>query len=302
MTLDTSLIILGLVLIGLISTSVLFFRIRRSDKTLIETQRRQIQELEHRIDLFEHHFDTLVVRKTEEGTRKIKNLHSAAEDLKMTIQKMEQTFKKGHQDIQPLLKNLRHIATLSTFLEEMLTKPTTPDSLTEMRRINREINGTFQDLIHKFDAFIEESLPVKLAPGKPQKKEALQTTPLKILIIEDDPFTAKSVSEKLRAAKYQTTEARDAESGLEIAKFMHPDLILLDVELPGMNGIEALKHLKGLPETEDIPVLIISGYALSQDMNKAIELGCDGYLTKPFTADFLHIIGRTIQQGKKGSS
>ncbi len=76
-------------------------------------------------------------------------------------------------------------------------------------------------------------------------------------------------------------DARTAEQGLELAKAHHPDLILLDINLPGMNGFEALRHLRDDPATCDIPVVAISANAMERDVKKGLASGFTDYLTKP---------------------
>ncbi|OAT85179.1 response regulator [Desulfotomaculum copahuensis] len=102
-----------------------------------------------------------------------------------------------------------------------------------------------------------------------------------ILIIEDNPINTKLVRDLLQAGGYTTLEAQDASTGLEIARREKPDLILMDIQLPGMDGLEATRILKADPATAGIPVLAVTAYAMKGDAEKALDAGCDGYVTKP---------------------
>lgn len=102
-----------------------------------------------------------------------------------------------------------------------------------------------------------------------------------ILIIEDNPMNTKLVRDLLQSGGYKTLEAQDASSGLEMARREKPDLILMDIELPGMDGLEATRILKNDPVTAGIPVLAVTAYAMKGDAEKALDAGCDGYVSKP---------------------
>ena len=102
-----------------------------------------------------------------------------------------------------------------------------------------------------------------------------------ILIIEDNQLNLKLVKTLLQIAKHQVLEAGDAENGLEIAKEQVPDLILMDIQMPVMNGLEATRIIKQDPELMGIPVVALTSFAMQGDEEKAMEAGCEGYITKP---------------------
>ena len=102
-----------------------------------------------------------------------------------------------------------------------------------------------------------------------------------ILIIEDNQLNLKLVKTLLQIEKHQVLEAGDAEYGLEIAKEQVPDLILMDIQLPGMSGLEATRIIKQDPELMGIPVVALTSFAMQGDEEKAMEAGCEGYITKP---------------------
>ena len=103
-----------------------------------------------------------------------------------------------------------------------------------------------------------------------------------ILIVEDEPKNLKLASDLLQASGYTTIEATDGKQGVELAKAKNPDLILMDIQMPVMDGLEATRILKRDTTTKDIPVLALTSYAMKGDEERILEAGCNGYLAKPF--------------------
>ena len=103
----------------------------------------------------------------------------------------------------------------------------------------------------------------------------------RILIIEDNPINMKLSRLLVHRAGHSTLEAIDAESGLLLARVEVPDLILMDIQLPGMDGFAATAELKNDPVTAEIPVIALTAMAMSRDQDKARAAGCDAYITKP---------------------
>ena len=101
-----------------------------------------------------------------------------------------------------------------------------------------------------------------------------------ILFIEDESALQKTFSDILEKEGYSMISALDGEIGLNLAKTKKPDLILLDLILPKMDGFEVLKGLKANPETKDIPIIVLTNLESMDDVNKAIELGAKTYLVK----------------------
>ncbi|MDA8124097.1 MAG: response regulator [Deltaproteobacteria bacterium] len=115
----------------------------------------------------------------------------------------------------------------------------------------------------------------------------------KILVVEDNVLNMKLVRSLLRLEGYRVLEAEDAEKGMQLAQDRHPDLILMDIQLPGMDGLTATEILKGREKTKDIPIVALTGFAMTGDEQKALAAGCDGYITKPIdTRSF----GETLRQ------
>jgi two-component system, cell cycle response regulator DivK len=104
-----------------------------------------------------------------------------------------------------------------------------------------------------------------------------------ILYIEDNEYNRKIVRQLLGRTSYQLVEAVDGESGVALAQQLVPQLILMDVQLPKMSGLDATRALKGDPRTSGIPIIVITSFALSGDREKAAVAGADNYLAKPYS-------------------
>jgi two-component system, cell cycle response regulator DivK len=116
-----------------------------------------------------------------------------------------------------------------------------------------------------------------------------------VLIIEDNEKNRKLVRDVLNVKGYKTIESETAEEGLKLAIERSPSLILMDIQLPGMDGITALKHLKTDPETKSIPVIAITASAMNYNRVTMMAEGFDGYQTKPISVkDFLEEVRRVL--------
>jgi CheY-like chemotaxis protein len=103
----------------------------------------------------------------------------------------------------------------------------------------------------------------------------------KILIVEDNELNRDMLTRRLERRGYETLVAVDGRQGLEVARRDLPNLILMDMSLPVMDGWEATKRLKSAPETSAIPIVALTAHAMSGDRERALEAGCDEYDTKP---------------------
>ena len=103
----------------------------------------------------------------------------------------------------------------------------------------------------------------------------------KILLVEDNEMNRDMLSRRLERKGYQVVLAVDGQIGVEMAGTESPDLVLMDMSLPVLDGWEATRRLKAAPETRGIPVIALTAHAMSSDRDKALDAGCDDYDTKP---------------------
>ena len=103
----------------------------------------------------------------------------------------------------------------------------------------------------------------------------------KILLVEDNEMNRDMLSRRLERRGYRVAIALDGEQGVSMAGLEAPDLILMDMSLPVLDGWEAARRLKAVPETRAIPIIALTSHAMVGDREKAIEAGCDDYDTKP---------------------
>lgn len=104
----------------------------------------------------------------------------------------------------------------------------------------------------------------------------------KILIVDDSQTTRMVIKSRLAVSDFTVVEAEDGEEGLALAKTEQPDLILLDVMMPGLNGLEVCKRIKADPELKKIPIFFISVKAEEKDIKAGLAVGANGYITKPY--------------------
>jgi len=115
----------------------------------------------------------------------------------------------------------------------------------------------------------------------------------KILIVEDNPQSMRLIEMTLRAKGYKLLKVTDGEEALDMTKREEPDLVIMDVRLPKMNGLEVTRRLKEKPAFIHIPVIALTAYAMKGDKEKAIEAGCDAYLSKPVNT---HELSRLVAE------
>jgi CheY-like chemotaxis protein len=103
----------------------------------------------------------------------------------------------------------------------------------------------------------------------------------RVLLVEDNEMNRDMLSRRLQRRGYDVIIAVDGRQGVEMAQSSSPDIVLMDMSLPVMDGWEATRTLKASPETKEIPVIALTAHAMSTDRDKAMEAGCDDYDTKP---------------------
>jgi two-component system cell cycle response regulator DivK len=118
-----------------------------------------------------------------------------------------------------------------------------------------------------------------------------------ILIIEDNEKNLKLVRDVLQVKGYATLEARSAEEGIAIARDRVPALVLMDIQLPGISGIEAIAQLRNAPETAHIPVVAVTASVMQHDLKQITDAGFDGYVAKPINLkSFLETVRSVLER------
>ena len=121
-----------------------------------------------------------------------------------------------------------------------------------------------------------------------------------ILLVEDNDKNLKLVRDILQFKGYRTLEAKTAEAGIELAVSYRPDLVLMDIQLSGVDGLAALRQLRSEPHTASIPVIALTAFAMKDDRERFLAAGFDGYLDKPINVkEFPEQIRRFCEQGRR---
>ena len=110
----------------------------------------------------------------------------------------------------------------------------------------------------------------------------------KILLVEDNEMNRDMLSRRLLKAGFEMVMALDGEQAIDLARSEAPDLILMDISLPGLDGWEATRRLKAMPETRPIPIIALTAHAMAGDREKSLAAGCNDYDTKPI--DFRRLL------------
>jgi len=122
----------------------------------------------------------------------------------------------------------------------------------------------------------------------------------KVMIVEDNPQNMKLIEMLLRSKSYVLLKAYDGEEALDIATREEPDLIVMDMQLPRMSGIEVTKRLRQMPVFSHTPIIALTAYAMRGDKERFLEAGCNAYLSKPIsTRELPVIIDQMLQVHKK---
>ena len=122
----------------------------------------------------------------------------------------------------------------------------------------------------------------------------------KILVVEDNPLNMKLLEMVLRAKNYTLLKATDGEEALDMAMREQPDLIIMDIQLPKMSGLEVTRKLRETPAFSHTPIIGVTAYAMKGDKEKIIESGCDAYLSKPInTRELPEVIAAMLLRQQK---
>ena len=120
-----------------------------------------------------------------------------------------------------------------------------------------------------------------------------------VLIVEDNEKNLKLVRDVLQVKGYETVDAGTAEKGIAIARDRKPDLVLMDIQLPGMNGIDALRALRADPATAGIPIVAITASVMQTDRQQIVGAGFDGFIEKPVNLkNLLDTVQQAVAKGK----
>lgn len=129
-------------------------------------------------------------------------------------------------------------------------------------------------------------------------EEIKEGFPKKILVVDDNQDNRELVVKILKSMGYQMIEAIDGEDALKKAIAEKPDLILMDISIPKINGYEVTRRLKSQADFKDTPIIALTAHAMKGDREKAIEAGCEGYISKPFNIHELPDQIKTYLKGK----
>jgi two-component system cell cycle response regulator DivK len=123
--------------------------------------------------------------------------------------------------------------------------------------------------------------------------------PKKILIVEDNPTNMRLIGMVLRSKGYKLLGANDGEEALAVAIKGRPDLIVMDIQLPKMDGLEVTRRLRQTPEFKQTPIIALTASAMDGDREKIIAAGCDEYISKPVnTRQFPQLVAEMLHEGK----
>ena len=121
-------------------------------------------------------------------------------------------------------------------------------------------------------------------------------TPARVLVVDDTPQNVKLLADILQAKGYATLEAVTGEDGVRLAKEHRPSLVLMDIQLPGINGIEALRQLRADPATASIPVIAVTASVMASDRREITDAGFDGYIGKPISLkEFVDTVRQSVE-------
>ena len=117
----------------------------------------------------------------------------------------------------------------------------------------------------------------------------------KILIVEDNDLNLKLFRDLLSAHGYEIAETKEGVEALALAKQFHPDLVLMDIQLPEISGLEVTRRMKADPDTSHIPIVAVTAFAMKDDEEKILKAGCQAYISKPISiGPFLHTVRKFL--------
>ena len=137
----------------------------------------------------------------------------------------------------------------------------------------------------------------------PPKENSTTAEKKRILVVEDDDFTSLLIQELLDFHGYSVLRAADAVDAYRLANELHPDLILMDIQLSDSSGLEATKWIREVDALRDTPIVAVTAFAMREDQRRIMESGCDAYIAKPFHTDyFLKTISQLVGAEPQGEA
>jgi len=125
-----------------------------------------------------------------------------------------------------------------------------------------------------------------------------RSAPKRILIVEDNELNMKLLNDVLEAYGYEIVKTGSGAAVLDLARQHRPDLVLMDIQLPDLSGLDAVRQLKEDPQTQAIPVIAVTAFAMAGDERRALDSGCDAYIAKPIMLrEFLATVEKFIGPG-----
>ncbi|MES9843684.1 MAG: response regulator [Candidatus Sedimenticola sp. PURPLELP] len=135
----------------------------------------------------------------------------------------------------------------------------------------------------RFSRFFNRSDDTTSEGERRRNKRTIPEEGTQVLVVDDSRTAQRYLSAMLNQGRFDTMVAEDGETGINLAKIAHPDLILMDVFMPGINGFQATRKLREDPETHDIPIIMISGNSEGMDHIWGLKMGANDFIAKPFT-------------------
>lgn len=237
---------------------------------IIEDEEILIDVLQKRIK--QEGYDVFLARDGEEGIQKINEIKPDLILLDIIMPK-----KNGFEVLEEMKKNA-DTADIPVIIISNSGQPVEIDRAFEMGIKDYLVKTQF-DPAEVIEKIAKQLKPEEISVDKKTDKKIKKTTPL-ILLVEDDKFLRDLIIKKLNTAGLDTAIASDGPQGMKLAEEKKPDLIILDLMLPGMDGFEVLRRLKDNPKFASIPIIILSNLGQKEDVDKGLGLGAKDFLIK----------------------
>jgi two-component system cell cycle response regulator DivK len=143
--------------------------------------------------------------------------------------------------------------------------------------------------------YLTPPVPAQSSTASSQPRQGMPHGPKRILIVEDNDLNLKLFRDLLSANGYDTIETKEGYEAINLARSLRPDLILMDIQLPEISGLEVTKRIKSDTDIRHIPIIAVTAFAMKDDEEKILRAGCEAYISKPISiADFLVAVRRFL--------